>query len=142
MFCRCPASNSCSGLRPNETVTTRTPLHEYPSLSNFDNENPKDVLMNRAEPNTPDRCCNDLPSGQYCKENCVKRIQNDETALSVDVGYYLDFQVQKRVRLGLIYILPIFKIDPVTGRPDGCDCFSDAYRYLMRFQHLFNCKIF
>merc|ERR1719282_1827363 len=111
-YYRCPASNSCSGLRPNETVTTRTPLHEYPSLSNFDNENPKDVLMNRAEPNTPDRCCDDLPSGQYCKENCVKRIQNDETALSVDVGYYLDFQ-----------------IDPVTGRPDGCDCFSDAYRY-------------
>merc|ERR1719282_1891376 len=111
-YYRCPASNSCSGLRPNETVTTRTPLHEYPSLSNFDNENPKDVLMNRAEPNTPDRCCDDLPSGQYCKENCVKRIQNDETALSVDVGYYLDFE-----------------IDPVTGRPDGCDCFSDAYRY-------------
>lgn len=110
MFCRCPASNSCSGLRPNETVTTRTPLHEYPSLSNFDNENPKDVLMNRAEPNTPDRCCDDLPSGQYCKENCVKRIQNDETALSVDVGYYLDFQVKKRVRLGLIYILPILRL--------------------------------
>ena len=37
-------------------------------------------------------CCEDLPAGQFCQPSCVRNIQNDETALAVDMGYYLDFQ--------------------------------------------------
>ena len=108
-YYRCPASNTCAGLSPNQTVEDRYPLHEYPALSNFDDENPDG--RERAEPDTPEECCVDMPSGHYrCHEDCVRRIQNDETALSVDVGYYLDFQV-----------------DPETGRPSGCDSFEESH---------------
>ena len=108
-YYRCPASNTCAGLAANQTVSDRFPLHEYPALSNFDDEKPD----GRTEPDTPAECCEGMPSGHYrCHEDCVRRIQNDETALSVDLGYYLDFQV-----------------DPETGRPSGCDSFEEAYNY-------------
>ena len=57
----------------------------------------------RAEPDTPQGCCDNLPDGYKCQPSCQTRIQNEETALSVDMGYYLDFTV-----------------DPETGKPGGC----------------------
>ena len=60
----------------------------------------------RAEPDTDmETCCvNNEAMGWKCDpDNCQRRIQNDETALSTDVGYYLDFDV-----------------DAETGRPKGC----------------------
>ena len=65
----------------------------------------------RAEPDTPEGCCDDLPEGYKCQPSCQRRIQNDETALAVDVGYYFDFDV-----------------DPETGRPSGCPAFDDQKR--------------
>ena len=38
----------------------------------------------------------------------MRFIANDETALSVDVGFYLDF-----------------KVDNITGRPSGCPAFDE-----------------
>ena len=61
----------------------------------------------RAEPDTPEGCCDDLPAGHKCQESCERRIQNDETALNVDVGYYFNFTV-----------------DLQTGRPGGCTAFQ------------------
>jgi len=101
-YYRCPASNSCSGLTPNQTVTSRSPTASYPAV-------PAPPGQERAEPGTAPECCEDLPAGQFCQPSCVRNIQNDETALAVDMGYYLDFQV-----------------DPETGRPGGCDCFTKA----------------
>ena len=107
---RCPASNTCAGLSQDESVTERWPIHEYP-------EDPRDCENQhcreedeRAEPDTPARCCDNLEEGQKCKEGCMKFIANDETALSVDVGFYLDFQV-----------------DDITGRPHGCPVFDDQH---------------
>ena len=40
----------------------------------------------------------------------MRFIANDETALSVDVGFYLDFQV-----------------DNITGRPSGCPVFDNKH---------------
>ena len=51
-----------------------------------------DLPEDRAEPASPEDCCDDLQQDQFCRPSCVRRIQNDETALAVDVGYYLDFQ--------------------------------------------------
>ena len=59
--------------------------------------------MMRAEPDSPDGCCDDLPDGYKCQPACQHRIQNEETALAVDVGYYFNFTV-----------------DPETGVPGGC----------------------
>ena len=94
-----------AGLTPNQTVTTRSPTASYPAV-------PADPEQDRVEPDTDPECCEDLSPGQFCQPSCVRNIQNDETALAVDMGYYLDFQV-----------------DPETGRPGGCDCFTRASRY-------------
>merc|ERR1711892_1635407 len=76
---RCPASNTCAGLSQNETVPDRWPVHEYP-------EDPRNCEIQhcreeegRAEPNTPDGCCDNLEVGQKCQESCMKFIVNDET---------------------------------------------------------------
>ena len=63
---------------------SRSSSTEYPGVP--------DLPEDRAEPASPEDCCDDLQQGQFCRPSCVKRIQNDETALAVDVGYYLDFQ--------------------------------------------------
>lgn len=53
-------------------------------------------------------CSENEAKGWKCDPvNCQARLQNDETALAVDVGYYLDFSV-----------------DPETGRPHGCPSFE------------------
>ena len=67
-----------------KTAALRTWSSEYPTI-------PK-VVEERAEPGTPQGCCDDLQPGEFCQPQCVRMIQNDETALAVDVGYYLDFQ--------------------------------------------------
>ena len=121
---RCPASNDCSGVSLSDVKSTRTPAFDYPSTPSDDPRKEKcleDVYCNsgikfakpesryqmimsmRAEPDTPEGCCDNLSDGQYCQKSCQDRIQNEETALNVDVGYYFDFTV-----------------DPETGRPGGC----------------------
>ena len=63
---------------------SRNSSTEYPAVP--------DLAQTRAEPDSPANCCEDLQPGEFCRPSCQKRIQNDETALAVDVGYYLDFQ--------------------------------------------------
>ena len=60
-------------------------------------------LEDRAEPKTPDGCCDDLADGQFCQSDCVRWIQNDETATPSEMGFYYKFES-----------------DPTTGRPSGC----------------------
>ena len=81
---RCPASNTCASIT---------------------NGNP---LFDRAEPDTPEGCCDNLEPGMYCQPSCQRWIQNDETALPSDTGFYWKFQS-----------------DPVTGRPSGCPGFDN-----------------
>ena len=77
----------------------------------------------RAEPDTPEGCCDDLAAGQKCQESCERFIQNDETAMSVDAGYYFDFTV-----------------DPETGRPGGCAAF-DAFEKNRRRSGIVDCGL-
>merc|ERR1711892_1399103 len=122
---RCPASNDCAGLSQEESVTERWPIHEYledPRNCKVQHCREEDVREEdvreedvregdvRAEPNTPERCCKNLENGQKCQEGCMKFIANDETAMSVDVGFYLDFQA-----------------DNITGRPSGCPVFDHQH---------------
>ena len=117
-YYRCPASNTCSGLNASEILTSRTPALNYPdyvpSRGIDGEETPEEAeadaeerTLMRAEPATPKRCCVDLPEGYKCNIDCQKRIQNSETALAVDTGFYFDFSV-----------------DPETGRPGGCSAFD------------------
>ena len=50
-----------------------------------------DRRRKRAEPSGLG-CCDDLEEGQFCKPGCVKRYQNDETALPAEVGFYRHFE--------------------------------------------------
>jgi len=105
-YYRCPASNDCTGISQSEMVSSRSPEYDYPiSLEDSSRMLMMNVSM-RAEPDTDmETCCvNNEAMGWKCDpDNCQRRIQNDETALSTDVGYYLDFDV-----------------DAETGRPKGC----------------------
>ena len=50
----------------------------------------------RAEPGPHPDCCEDLEEGWRCrpdKNHCHRYVVNDETALSADVGFMFDFQV-------------------------------------------------
>ena len=103
---RCPASNTCTGIPQAEVLNHRSPEHEYPenvALSRMLNSSM------RVEPEWDESkgCCENLEPGHKCQTSCMRYIQNDETALSVDMGYYLDFNV-----------------DPETGRPTGCPSFD------------------
>ena len=80
-----------SGLTPDKTVSTRNYTTNYPAV-------PVAPVEERAEPETPPECCEDLSPDQYCQPGCVRNIQNDETALAVDMGYYLDFQATLTTR--------------------------------------------
>ena len=46
----------------------------------------------------------------YCQPWCQRLIQNDETALSSDVGFYYKFD-----------------FDPQTGRPFGCPGYDQSW---------------
>ncbi len=80
---RCPASNECAAI---------------------------DVAEGRAEPDTPPGCCQDLEPGMQCQPDCQRDIQNDETAMGSDLGFYLKFDV-----------------DESSGRPSGCSGFNPKW---------------
>ena len=87
-YMRCPSSNECSKITIDEAIPTRnssTPYPNVPSGSKY--------ATSRAEPSMPAGCCDDLEAGQRCSEKCQRWIVNDETALSVDTGYMLAFNV-------------------------------------------------
>ena len=107
---RCPAGNTCTGIPQSDVLLQRNPVHEYPE----DVELSRMLNLMRAEPdwNESKGCCKNLEPGHKCQTSCMRYIQNDETALSVDMGYYLDFNV-----------------DPETGRPTGCPAFDEDPEY-------------
>ena len=78
-FFRCPATNECATIN-----------------------------LDRAEPATPEGCCDDLEAGMHCQPDCVRNIQNDETALSSEVGFYWHFERD------------------ADGKPSGCPCFDNS----------------
>ena len=108
---RVPASNTCSGVSKENKKFTRTPELAFPEyiplrysdkgVEDFDD---RALVSMRAEPDTPEGCCDDLPDGHTCQESCQYMIKNGETALGADMGFYFNFTV-----------------DPVTGQPGGCD---------------------
>jgi len=109
-YYRCPAGNTCTGIPQSDVLLQRNPVHEYPE----DVELSRMLNLMRAEPdwNESKGCCKNLEPGHKCQTSCMRYIQNDETALSVDMGYYLDFNV-----------------DPETGRPTGCPAFDEDPEY-------------
>ena len=66
----------------------------------------------RAEPNTPEHCCENLSEGMFCQPDCMKSIQNDETATPSEAGFYWKFQ-----------------FDPETGFPSGCPGLDNNKRW-------------
>jgi len=100
---RCPFSNECAKMTPDMAVAERNISTTYPDY-------PKDSGSNRAEPDTPDGCCNNLENGSgRCNPECQRYIVNDETALSADTGYMFAFDVSE-----------------ATGLPTGCNAFDEA----------------
>ena len=85
VFNRCPASNECA------------------SSTTFN----RNDTLDRAEPATPEHCCKDLEPGMYCQPDCVREIQNDETAVQSDMGFYFHFERDE------------------DGMPTGCPNFED-----------------
>lgn len=110
-YYRVPASNPCSGVTKENKKFTRTPELAFPEyiplrysdkgVEDFDD---RALVSMRAEPDTPEGCCDDLPDGHTCQESCQYMIKNGETALGADMGFYFNFTV-----------------DPETGKPGGCD---------------------
>lgn len=104
-YLRCPSSNDCARITADEAVAERNSSTPYPDY-------PKAVSgkgSNRAEPDTPDGCCDNLEPGWRCRPECQRYIVNDETALSVDTGYMFAFDVSE-----------------ATGLPTGCKAFDEA----------------
>ena len=62
LYFRCPASNDCAA-----------------------------IDLDRAEPDTPPHCCENLEDGQKCQPDCVRAITNDETAIASEVGLFYHF---------------------------------------------------
>ena len=75
------------------------------------------TINDRAEPNTPAGCCDDLEPGMQCQPWCVRNIQNDETALSSEVGFYWHFDRD------------------ADGKPSGCPCFDDNPKWTHGILH-------
>ena len=94
-YLRCPSTNECARLRADEAVSSRNSSTPYPG-------DPANVPTSRAEPDTPAGCCDNLEPGMRCRPECQRYIVNDETALSVDVGYMLTFDVS---------ILPVYSFE-------------------------------
>lgn len=115
-YYRVPASNDCARITKAEKQTTRTPALDFPEYipekychtCNDNDEDDRSLVSMRAEPDTPDACCNNVPAGQKTNfEGCQELIKNGETALGADMGFYFNFTV-----------------DPETGKPEGCDGLS------------------
>ena len=79
-YLRCPATNDCATMTYDEVPP-----------------------QNRFEPPTPKKCCENLEPNWKCHPDCEIWRQNDETAISSDMGFYLKF-----------------KVDKATGEPYGC----------------------
>ena len=92
---RCPASNECAAIELGSRSQTQR--------------------SGRAEPSTPARCCKNLDVGMQCQPACQRFIQNDETALSSETGFYWKFES-----------------DPNTGRPFGCPGFNEKWLSALR----------
>jgi len=118
-YYRVPASNDCARISAAEKQTMRTPALDFPehipekycnSCTMDDDEDDtgrvsRSLVSMRAEPDTPEACCKDVPAGQKTNfEGCQELIKNGETALGADMGFYFNFTV-----------------DPVTGQPGGCE---------------------
>ena len=110
---RVPASNACSGVSKENKKFTRTPELAFPeyiplrySIKGDEDDGDDRALVQsmRAEPDTPEFCCDDLADGEVCQESCQYLIKNGETALGADMGFYFNFTV-----------------DLETGKPGGCD---------------------
>jgi len=95
IYYRCKATNVCSTINEDQ--------------SRADSKLPE--LFNRAEPSAVEGCCDDLAEGEYCKpiEDCERWIQNDETAMNSEVGFYLHFETDE------------------DGKPYGCDGFDEKW---------------
>merc|ERR1711971_234588 len=111
-YYRCPASNDCTGIPQSDYLSSRFPEDNYPLDLEVKGRRALARAINitmRVEKDTTEGCCSENEAnGWKCDPfNCQQRLQNDETALSVDVGYFLDFDV-----------------DPETGRPQGCPSFE------------------
>ena len=63
--------------------------------------------VDRAEPVTPEGCCDNFEPGMYCQPECVRKIQYDETAVQSDMGFYFHFERDE------------------DGMPTGCPNFED-----------------
>ena len=118
-ICRVPASNDCARISAAEKQTMRTPALDFPehipekycnSCKMDDDEDDtgrvsRSLVSMRAEPDSPEACCKDVPAGQKTNfEGCQELIKNGETALGADMGFYFNFTV-----------------DPKTGKPGGCE---------------------
>jgi len=111
-YYRVPASNTCSGVSKENKKFTRTPELAFPEYiplrysdkGDEDDGDDRALVSMRAEPDTPEGCCDDLADGEVCQESCQYLIKNGETTLGADMGFYFNFTV-----------------DPETGKPGGCD---------------------
>ena len=107
VYNRCPASNECATFNRN-------------------------AAEDRAEPGTPEGCCDDLEPGMYCQPSCVREIQNDETAVQSDMGFYFHFE---RDEDGMPRGCPNFESETWLnggdgskgGKYRGVDCGLEAY---------------
>lgn len=96
IYYRCKATNYCSTINEDQS---RSESKNIPAI------------FNRAEPAAVDGCCDDLGEGEYCKpiEDCERWIQNDETAMNCEVGFYLHFDTDE------------------DGKPTGCEGFDEKW---------------
>ena len=101
VYKRCPASNECAAINRNDD-------------------------LERVEPETKPHCCEDLEPGMYCQPNCTRKIQNDETAVQSDMGFYFHFE---RNADGMPYGCPGMESEKwMNGVPDGKPVVGGKYR--------------
>ena len=107
-YFRCPASNGCSGF-------------DLPNPKNREDQDLQQThhVVERAEPTTPNGCCDNLKKGQMCQPDCMRWIQNDETALPCEMGFYHKF-----------------KSDPETGIPSGCPGLDNDPKWAQKKRNL------
>jgi len=105
-YLRCPYTNECAKMSPDKALAGRNSSTAYPDYPKAAYGPGKD----RAEPTTPDGCCDNLENGSgRCNPECQRYIVNDETAISADTGYMFAFNVSEE-----------------TGLPTGCNAFDEA----------------
>lgn len=88
-YMRCPSTSECARIPPEPAVAERNSSVAYPGQ-------PTRPGQDRDEPSRAG-CCRDLGEGMVCRKECQRWIINDNTALSVDTGYMLAFDVSARL---------------------------------------------